>query len=518
MPGRPMKVLFVISDLFFSEPLGVMYLSAMLKSRGHVTRLAVLSHGDLVRVLEDFQPDLVGYSSMTSDEHLFREVDGSVRAWIANAGRRVPRIMGGAHPTFFPQVLTDMKLDAICRGDGDYAILGVVEALARGQTLNGIPNIATPESPEIVKEVVQFMDDLPHIDRDIIYEAEPDMQKIGIRNFMTQRGCPYKCTYCFNHAYNKLFKGEGRKLIRRRSVSDVIAEVKAVAAKYPPTRIVRFGDDVFVIRRDEWLEEFAERFPREVGLPFYCLIRANALTEDVAELLRKAGCISISMSVEAGGERVRNEIMKRNMPDEMMRNAFGLARRYRINAYGNTILGVPGTTLDDDWYSYKFAKSLKPAAPTFGIFSPYPGTELTQYAIDKGLLPPNYDYTDLRPGAKSALTNYTPREKNRQIRLSSLASLFCKLPDFMDPLLAVLIRLPLTPVYNVIGATFTSYTLSSKIFPGAYPRDLRLIVKSVIRAFKFFALPSLWRKRPGPEATARALRTPTGGIGSPDYR
>ena len=55
------------------------------------------------------------------------------------------------------------------------------------------------------------------------------------------------------------------------------------------------------------------------GLKFYCLYRANALTEDVAELLSKAGSVSMSMSIEAGREKLRNDVLKRNMSDEMMR-------------------------------------------------------------------------------------------------------------------------------------------------------------------------------------------------------
>ena len=157
------------------------------------------------------------------------------------------------------------------------------------------------------------------------------------------------------------------------------------------------------------------------------------------------------------------------------------------HAYANTILGIPGTNIEDDFQAYQFAKSLKAAAPTFGIFCPYPGTELTEYAIKISVLAPDYDYDGMT--GRWAMNNYTSEEKEIQIRLQSLASLFCKLPAFMDPVLWVLIRLPLTRLYNPIGSAYVSYMLATKCFPGAYPRDLRSLWHVVKRAIGFFSAP-----------------------------
>ena len=511
-----MKVLFACSDLFFSEPLGVMALSAICKREGHDTRLAVLRTDVVSKILDDFEPDVVGYSTMSSDEYLFREADEVVLAWSRRRGRKVWRIMGGAHPTYFPKVLQRMNLDAICAGDGDFAMVRMLDAIQRGDGLVGIPNVLVPGQTEYEKEVVEDMDALPYADRDIMYDAAPRMLKHGIRSFLTQKGCPYKCTYCFNHAYNKMFKGNGRKLLRRRTVDDLLNEIKLVARNYPVARMIRFADDVFVIKRDEWLEEFAERYPKEVGIPFYCLIRSNSLTEDVARLLSQAGCRSIGMSIEHGDEKVRNAILKRNMSNELVRQSFYLARKYKLNAYANTIMGVPGTTLEDDFKSYLFSKSLKPAAPTFGIFTPYPGTELTDYAIRIGALDPNYELDAVTAHSHSVMKNYTDKERDVQLRLTMLSTLFCKLPGFMDPVLKQLIRLPLTRLYSVIGSFFVSFTLSTKCFPNAHPRDPASMIKMALQAGQFY----MRRKRREfnlAGGNRPQAHTPAQGITSPDY-
>ena len=107
-----MRILFVVADIYFSEPLGVMVLSAVCKKAGHDTRLAIIANSDLLEVLDDFVPDLVAYSTMTSDETAFSNANTLIKAWSHNRGHPVKRIMGGPHPTYFPDVVSKLDLDA----------------------------------------------------------------------------------------------------------------------------------------------------------------------------------------------------------------------------------------------------------------------------------------------------------------------------------------------------------------------------------------------------------------------
>ena len=494
-----MRVLFVISDLHFSEPLGAMILSAVCKENGHITRLAVLRRDNYSAVLDDFRPDVIAYSCMTSDESLFAIAIKEARSWSVKTGHVVKQIMGGPHPTFFPEVVRKLELDGICAGDGERAIIRMLDAFSRGESLRGIPNVSTMDYAYEEKEVVEDMNAVPFGDRDLIYDHSPELLSQGIRSFLTQKGCPYKCTYCFNHAYNRLFKGDGRKILRRRSVDNVIQEIQQVVDKYPVVRFVRFADDVFVIQKDKWLEEFAERYPKEVGIPFYCLIRCNSLTEEVAQLLSKAGCRSISMSIEAGTAKIRNDIMKRNMPDEMLEQSFAISRKYKLNAFANTILAVPGTTYKDDYTSVMFARKLRAACPTFTMFSPYPGTDLTNYAISIGVLDSEFDYNEVSSFDRSVLTNYTKEELMLQTNLVFLGTLICKVPSFMLPTMDFLIKRPWTPIYRVVGTLFVTYMLATRLFPGAQPRSAKGILKAVLRSLQYFAFFNKKNKSEGAE-------------------
>ena len=106
-----MKVLFVVADIYFSEPLGIMILSAVCKKAGHRTRLAVVAHDDLMQILDDFRPDVVAFSTMTSDENSFSYANNIIKAWSKDRGHPVKRIMGGPHPTYFPEVIHKLNLD-----------------------------------------------------------------------------------------------------------------------------------------------------------------------------------------------------------------------------------------------------------------------------------------------------------------------------------------------------------------------------------------------------------------------
>ncbi len=446
--------------------------------------LVSLKDHSLVNALNAFDPDVVAYSTMTPDERLFRKADGIVRSWMKKTGKEVPRIMGGPHPTYFNEVLQKMDLDAICVGEGDNAILSIIERVETGTDFSMIPNVIPRGGCGLTKEVIDDMDSLPFVDRDLLYSVSPELQAVGIRSFLTQRGCPYRCTYCFNHAYNRMFREVRRNIVRRRSVDHLLEEIKYVVKNYPVVRFIRFADDVFVIRRDAWLEEFAERYPREIGIPFYCLIRANNLTEEVAQLLSAAGCRSIGMSIESGNATVRNEILKRNMPDELLMKSFAVARKYGLNTYANTMMGLPGTTVEDDFKSFLFAKRLKPAFPSFGIFAPFPKTELTEFAINRKYLDRDYDYNTTF-SMKSALNSYTEKEKNIQLRLTYLSTLFCSLPDFMIPVLKLLIRLNLTFLYRLIYNLSETFMQSTRIFPGTYPRNPCYIIKNAWLAIKY---------------------------------
>jgi len=101
-------------------------------------------------------------------------------------------------------------------------------------------------------------------------------------HIMTQRGCPYSCSFCIESEYQEMF---GKKdSLRRRSVDLVIAELVQAKRKHD-VEAVMFYDDVFTVNR-RWLREFAPRYKAEVGLPFWCYTYPRTTRPEDMRLLR----------------------------------------------------------------------------------------------------------------------------------------------------------------------------------------------------------------------------------------
>ncbi len=481
-----MKILFVNSDIFLTEPVGLLYLSAVLKRNHYDTSLTALRKESFREKLDTYNPDVIAYSAMSPEARLFINADAIAKKWIADSNKRVLRIMGGPHPTYFPEVLEEMGLDAIGIGECDTAILEMVRRFEADESLDGIPNVVTPTHPygDVEKELIHGLDELPFIDRDIYYNAMPLYRHLGLKGFMTGRGCPYNCSYCQNHAFKAMFKKSGR-LLRRRTVGNVIAEMKHVIENYPPVKLIKISDDTFAHKVDDWLVEFLDEYKKEIGVPFYCLMRSNTLSENMARRLKEAGCISICMAVESGNEKIRNDILKRGLTDEQVINSFAYARKYGMKTYGNTLLAIPGTTFEDDFNSFLFTRKLKMTAPSFGIFNPYKKTELTDFAEKMGLLDDKFDSSH-QFGHLSALNSYTDKEKIMQLRLAYLAPLFCALPAIFIPLLRLFLQLPLTMLYKFVGTTYMVLKTGLFVFPGIYPMNPVVISHLFVQSLRFF--------------------------------
>ncbi len=197
---------------------------------------------------------------------------------------------------------------------------------------------------------------------------------------------------CFNSAIDKIYGGKG-KWVRWRSVDNLISEIKEVITKYGG-KVVYFQDDIFIMNKP-WLKEFAEKYKKEINLPFHCHVRPNLVDEISAKLLKEAGCYSVHMALEAADDYIRNVVIKREMDKETVYKACKLLNEYNIKIMLQNILGLPESSLETDLETLKMNIECKPLYAWCSIFQPYPSLPLTEYAANRGLL--EGDYKDIGP-------------------------------------------------------------------------------------------------------------------------
>ncbi len=406
----------------FIAPIGPMFISAIAQQEGHKTYLCEMNHEDPIERIGELKPDIVAYSSSTGEaKHYIR-----INKIIKEKFPKIFTIMGGPHSTFFPEMIHKTTLDAICIGEGEYAFRDLLRAISAGRSFDGMPNIMTKSGNSYtVRNLIEDLDSLPIPDYGLMYDNTP-MGKSPLKSFIVSRGCPYQCTYCFNPAWNKLYQGKG-KIIRRNSVDRVIENIQKVREKWPLST-VKFYDDIFSYRTDNWLEEFSQKYKKYVNLPFFILTRADLLTEEMVKLLKYAGCRTISMSIEAGNPEIRNKILKRNMSDEDIVRAHRICKKYGIYTFTNCIIGLPQTTIANDIESIDLSIKSRVTWAEFLIFYPYPGTALGNQTINMGFYTPDYDRMHTSYMYRSELICFTDKEKNAQQNIAEFGAVVVVLP------------------------------------------------------------------------------------------
>lgn len=500
-----MKVMFIVNDLGVNEPFGPMILSAVLKKKGHETILGVLQGEDVERKVRAWKPDVLAYSMMSVDMKEMKRFNDRVRG-----SNRVFTLLGGPHATLDRSCVNDPNIDAICVGEGEDAIVGVLERLENGKGVEGIPNILTSSGSALrLGSLIEDLDTYPFMDRELVY-AYPGMRRFGIKGIWASRGCAFPCPYCFNNRQNEFFKGHGR-IVRRRSVGSVIEETKELINRYRAD-FIRIQDDVFLYKTDEWLKEFARRWSDEIRVPFYCLLRAELITDEMAFYLKKAGCFSVCMSIESADDEVRLRMMRRKATRDQLENAFRILKTHKINVYANTMLALPFTTLAQDISSLDFAIKVRPEMPNFSIFMPYAGTDLGDYCRDSGIYDPLED--DIAYGMRnmSPLRCFSEKEKEAQYNLCELAIIAVKFPKLRNLIVNRLIYWKPNKIFFLAHYLFAITAYGRKIF--YFRHSFLEYIDLLARTFKHYLydftkkeknLPR--RKDPGKEGPARLEMT-----------
>lgn len=458
-----MQILFVVNAVHHWERIGVLTLSSVLKQSGRSVLLYNIRGKSDENILNDIsrlKPDVLAYSSMSTEIRPYLRINRMIRQNLRNG---LKSVFGGPHPTFFPEMINEEEVDAICRGEAEESFLRYSEYLEGTRRADQLPGFVLREGHEVVQNPVAALphdlDGIPFPDRALWDSIDPHPT---LKSFFASRGCPHHCTYCFNHRYNELY-GHPKPIVRRRSVSNFVDEIQGVLNRYPDIHPF-FDDDSFLLAPTEWLEEFAARYHRDVDRPFGCNIRANHATERKVRILAEAGWRYCWFGLECGDEEFANRVLHRNLTNEQIRNSARLLHSYGIRFVTQNINALPSDNpLETDEKTLQLNIECRPDFAMAHIFYPFPGTELAAYAERKGLFDGDFSRLDDLLCLSSPL-RFDPEQKKRLERLNKLFGPVVAYP-WLKRFLPLLLRLPLGKVYALAHFLCLGYRTRMKIMP-----------------------------------------------------
>ena len=354
-----------------------------------------VTYNELIdKVIDDikkFKPEMIGLSALSDDYPLGLRIMEKVKSSFKD----IPTIIGGVHATIDPAgVIAEKCFDMVCIGEGEYVMLDIAKRIDEKKDFLNIKNLwvknldgSIHKNP--VRPYEQNLDNFPIPDWSIYPDTafykpfKGQVYKYG--DFEMSRGCPYKCSYCINVQMQAVYKSTGENYHREKSIKRVIEEIKFAKDKYG-IEFIKFWDETFLLMSKERLEEFAELYSKEIGLPYVIETTAKSITPHSAKLLKKSNCKSASLGLETGSPDLRNGILHKPTENETYLNAFKLLEMNGIQKVSYNMLGLPMEKQSDIFKTIAMNKLCKTDTQTNGKFYPYKGTPVRRMLIEKGWL------------------------------------------------------------------------------------------------------------------------------------
>ena len=400
-------------------PSGFAYIAAALEEAGHeVFGLNLNNRSDyadglsLVQVkvplaIQKVKPDLIGVGGICTDYAFLRDVIKVIRGAC-----NVPIVLGGGIVSNDESVYEILKPDYAVIGEGEDIIYRIIKELESGIKDFGIRK----RNPEHYRPI----DKLPF----------PDYEPFGIKdmmdnfsmatrllyrysrenprpyNIVTARSCPMNCTFC-QHSRGIPY--------RARSMDNIFAEIREAYDKYHFNILIML-DELFVANKAR-MNEFCETLiakKKEYGWDFDWMFQTHAnahLDKESLTLAKQAGCVFFSYRLESASQPILDSMNKHSKVEQGI-EASRLAHEAKIGFGGNLIFGDPAETEETIceslavWYQHYRADMV-----FLGHISPYPGSAVFDYCVEKGLVPKDrreyYEHIDEQPVNMTSMSNAT---------------------------------------------------------------------------------------------------------------
>ncbi|MCU1322812.1 MAG: Radical domain protein [Acidobacteriaceae bacterium] len=367
-------------------PLGILYLCSHLRRAGFdvdVFDTTFSSREALFQHLRTESPSVLGiYANLMTRINAIE-----IMSVAREAGWRV--IVGGPEPGAYAQEYLEAGAEFVVSGEGEATLEELLTALRDGahnsdaSWRSKIAGVAYLDEQKYFRQnpsraQIADLDSQPWparhaIDVQRYVDTWRTHHQQGSVNFITARGCPYKCRWCSHQVYGQTH--------RRRNPIRVVDEVEWLLQRYNPD-IVWVSDDVFTINH-EWIRQYAtEMRRRNLRIPFECISRADRLNEEMLDLLAELGCFRIWIGSESGSQRLLDS-MDRGVKVEQVQRAVEMSRARNIQSGMFLMWGYEGEEMQDIEATIRHVSKTKPDVFFTTVSYPIKGTPYYQQVQNK---------------------------------------------------------------------------------------------------------------------------------------
>ena len=297
---------------------------------------------------------------------------------------RAPLIMGGVGFSVMPErILEFCGVDLGIKGEGEDAFPELLAAIRDRRDYSAIPGLVFRTAGGFRRNPAKYVDlNRIAVPRRKTIDNRRYHELGGQANIETKRGCDRKCIFCAD----PVSKGRTCRLKDPRKVVDELEVLLALGVND-----VHVCDSEFNLPPEHALAVCREIIDRRLGgkIRWYAYASPGPFTDELARLMRAAGCRGIDFGADSGDARMLKRLGRDFGPEDLQRTA-EICRREGIPCMYDLLLGGPGETRETVRETIDLVKRAGPSRIGLSLgMRIYPETGIARIVEKEGFGPNN---------------------------------------------------------------------------------------------------------------------------------